>query len=325
MRRVTTAERMVAEGTGPEDAAPEDAAPEGVLIVDKPSGMTSHDVVARIRRIAGTRRVGHTGTLDPAATGVLVICIGRATRLVNALQAGTKTYAALVQLGVTTDSDDLDGQVLTTTSAAHLDESTVCGALSTFQGELDQVPPMVSAIRVDGERLHVKARRGEVIDRESRRVTIDTVMLDHFTPGERAEVSFLIACSAGTYVRSVARDLGALLEVGGTLATLRRVANGPFSVEEAVTLAALEEDPFALERALLLPLEALRRCVPIVTVEDADVARALTTGADPVRRGVVDGLEVTRAIVHGDQLLAVVGSGPDGPMRVGWTRPEELR
>ncbi len=315
----------MAQDTGAEGTAHEDAAPEGVLIVDKPSGMTSHDVVARIRRIAGTRRVGHTGTLDPAATGVLVICIGRATRLVNALQAGTKTYAALVQLGVTTDSDDLDGQVLTTTSAAHLDERTVCGALGTFQGEIDQIPPMVSAIRVDGERLHVKARRGEVIEREPRRVTIDTVMLDHFAPGERAEVSFLIACSAGTYVRSVARDLGAQLEVGGTLATLRRVANGPFSVEEAVTLDALEEDPSALERALLTPLEALRRCVPIVTVADGDVARALTTGTDPVRLGVVDGLEVTRAIVYGDQLLAIVGSGPDGPMRVGWTRPEELR
>ena len=195
--------------------------PEGVLVLDKPAGMTSHDVCARIRRLAGIHRVGHTGTLDPAATGVLVVCLGRATRLVATLQAGEKTYAATVQLGVTTDSDDLDGTVLTTTSTADLDERTVCGALSAFHGELDQVPPMVSAIRVDGERLHVKARRGEVVERAPRRVRIDDIVLDHFEPGERATVSFLVACSAGTYVRSIARDLGERLGVGGTLARLR--------------------------------------------------------------------------------------------------------
>ena len=294
--------------------------PEGVLIVDKPAGMTSHDVVARIRRLAGIHRVGHTGTLDPAATGVLVICLGRATRLVTALQAGEKTYAATVQLGVVTDSDDLDGAVLATASAAALDERTVCGALSEFHGELDQVPPMVSAIKVDGERLHAKARRGEVIERAPRRVRIDSIVLDRFEPGERASVSFLVACSAGTYVRSIARDLGERLGVGGTLAQLRRVANGPFTLEDAVTLDALEERPELLAQRLLTPLAALRRVMPIIEVDDADARRRIATGSDPARAGLVAPTE-TSAYASGDLLLGVFG--PDA-QRLVWVEPGKV-
>lgn len=301
-----------------------DAGPEGVLVVDKPAGMTSHDVVARVRRLAGTRRVGHTGTLDPAATGVLVLCLGRATRLVTALQAGTKTYAAVARLGMTTASDDLDGEVLTTASAAHLDERTVCGALSAFHGEVEQVPPMVSAIKVDGERLHARARRGEVVDRPARSVTIETIMLDRFTPGERAEVAFLVACSAGTYVRSIARDLGDRLGVGGTLASLRRTSNGPFDVGEAVTLDALEADPGLLTARLLRPIDALRRAVDFREVDDPDVRRALATGARPERVGLTLDPARTTALVAGDVLLAVVGPGQDGPQHLVWTTPEDL-
>jgi tRNA pseudouridine55 synthase len=298
--------------------------PEGVLVVDKPAGMTSHDVVARVRRIAGTRRVGHTGTLDPAATGVLVVCIGRATRLVTALQAGTKTYAAVARLGVTTTSDDLDGEVLTTTSAARLDESTVCGALSAFHGAIDQVPPMVSAIRIDGERLHERARRGEVVERPPRRVVIESIVLDRFTPGEHAEVAFLVACSAGTYVRSIARDLGERLGVGGTLASLRRVANGPFTELEAVTLDALENDPSLLAHRLIAPLDALRRTVDVHEVGDPEVRRALVTGTRPARLGIVLDPERTTALVAGDLLLVVVGPGQDGPQHLVWSSPAEL-
>jgi tRNA pseudouridine55 synthase len=305
-----------------------DTGPEGVLVVDKPAGMTSHDVVGRIRRLAGTRRVGHTGTLDPSATGVLVICLGRATRLVTALQAGTKTYVAVARLGTTTTSDDLDGEVLSTVSAAHLDESTVCGALSAFQGDLDQVPPMVSAIKVDGERLHTRARRGEVIDRPPRRVRIDSIMLDRFTPGEAAEVGFLVACSAGTYVRSIARDLGARLGVGGTLASLRRVANGPFVIEEAVTLDALEEalalDPEALRSRILRPIDALRRAVEVQEVEDPAIRRALSAGTHPDRLGIALDPDRTTALVAGELLLAVVGPGQDAPQHLVWARPDEL-
>jgi tRNA pseudouridine55 synthase len=294
--------------------------PEGILIVDKPAGMTSHDVVARIRRLAGIHRVGHTGTLDPAATGVLVVCLGRATRLVTALQAGEKTYAATVQLGVVTDSDDLDGAVLRTASAAALDERTVCGALAEFHGDLEQIPPMVSAIKVDGERLHAKARRGEVIERAPRQVHIESIVLDHFEPGERASVSFLVACSAGTYVRSIARDLGERLGVGGTLAVLRRVANGPFTLEDAVTLEAIEQRPELLTERLLTPLAALRRVMPVVTVEDADVRRRIATGADPVRAGLA-APEVTSAYVSGELLMGVFG--PDA-QRLVWVSPEQV-
>ncbi len=298
--------------------------PEGVLVVDKPAGMTSHDVVDRVRRIAGTRRVGHTGTLDPAATGVLVLCLGRATRLVTALQAGRKTYAAVARLGVTTSSDDLDGEVLATTSAAALDESTVCGALSAFQGVIEQVPPMVSAIRIDGERLHERARRGETVERPARRVEIDSIVLDRFEPGEAADVAFLVACSAGTYVRSIARDLGERLGVGGTLAALRRVANGPFSEVEAVPLSDLEDDPELLRARLLRPLDALRRAVDVHEVTDPAQQRALATGARPVRLGIGLDEERTTALVAGDVLLAVVGPGQDGPQHLVWADPSEL-
>jgi len=301
-----------------------DGGPEGVLVVDKPSGMTSHDVVDRIRRLAGTRRVGHTGTLDPAATGVLVLCLGRATKLVTALQAGTKTYAAVVRLGVTTSSDDLDGEVLETTSAGHLVEDTVCGALGAFQGDLEQIPPMVSAIRIDGERLHTRARRGEVVDRPPRSVRVESIMLDHFTPGEQPEVGFLVTCSAGTYVRSIARDLGAALGVGGTLASLRRLANGPFVADEAVTLDALEAEPTELAHRLLTPLDALRRAVDVVDVEDTGLQRALTTGKRPERLGMGLDPTCTTAITGAGQLLVVVGPGQDGPMHLVWARPEAL-
>lgn len=297
---------------------------EGVLVVDKPAGMTSHDVVDRVRRVAGTRRVGHTGTLDPAATGVLVVCLGRATRLVTALQAGTKTYAAVARLGTTTDSDDLDGEVLTTADTSGLDEQAVCSALSAFRGELDQVPPMVSAVRVDGERLHARARRGEVVDRPARRVTVESILLDRFTPGPAAEVAFLVSCSAGTYVRSLARDLGAALGVGGTLASLRRVSNGPFVADEAVTLDELESGPDRLGERLLSPLAALRRAVDVREVTDPATARALVTGTRPERLGIALPSERTTALVWGELLLAVVGPGQDGPQHLVWAQPADL-
>ena len=255
---------------------------------------------------------------------MLVLCLGRATRLVTALQAGTKTYAAVAQLGVTTTSEDLDGEVLTRTSAAHLDEDTVCGALGAFHGEIDQVPPMVSAIRVDGERLHERARRGEVVDRPARRVVIESILLDRFTPGETAEVGFLIACSAGTYVRSIARDLGERLGVGGALASLRRVANGPFAATEAVTLAQLEEDPSALARHLLAPLDALARAVDLHDVADPATQRSLVTGVRPARLGIALDAQRTTALTGDGRLLVVVGPGQDGPQHLVWSQPEDL-
>lgn len=298
---------------------------DGVLVVDKPAGPTSHGVVQTVRRAAGQKRVGHTGTLDPAATGVLVACLGRATRLVPFLQAGRKTYAARMVLGIETDSQDAQGAVVASREASHVDERSLCEALTRFQGEIEQIPPMVSALKIDGERLHAKARRGEVVEREPRRVTVDDLVLDTFEAGTHPRASFLVTCSAGTYVRTIAHDVGQALGVGGSLIGLRRVANGPFVVDEAQTLdaitAAAEQGRFG--QLVLTPLEAVGRALPTIEVEDPDLVRRLTQGARlpaPGRTGLL-------AATAGPRLIGVYRArGDDSPARAElvWTRPEEL-
>lgn len=214
---------------------------DGVLVLDKPAGMTSHDVVAVVRRALGARRrqgpkVGHAGTLDPDATGLLVVAVGRATRLVPFLQAGRKTYDARMRLGVTTTTLDAAGEITGERDPSGVDERGICEALKSFLGEIEQVPPMVSALKVGGERLHAKARRGEVVDRAPRPVTIHDIVLEDFEPGSRAEAAFLVTCSSGTYVRSLAADVGERLGVGAHLVALRRLGSGRFSLEDALDL-----------------------------------------------------------------------------------------
>lgn len=295
-----------------------DGGPDGVLVVDKPAGMTSHDVVDVVRRRAGTRKVGHTGTLDPAATGVLVLCLGRATRLVRFLQASRKTYHARLVLGVETDSQDADGQVVAETDASALDEGRVCGELMRFVGRIDQVPPMVSAVKVDGERLHVRARRGEVVERAPRTVTVHDLVVESFTPGRRAEVEFLLTCDAGTYVRTIGHDVGRALGVGGHLTALRRLANGSFTVDDAVSLAEL--DPERVAQALLSPAEAVRG-LPSVLVEDRDAARRLVQGGQLPTQGH----EGPYVALHEGRLLGVyVDEDGRGRPQVVLTRPDEL-
>lgn len=274
----------------------------GVLVVDKPAGMTSHDVVAVVRRAAGQRRVGHTGTLDPDATGVLVCCLGRATRLVRFLQAGRKTYAARMVLGRTTSSQDAAGEVLEELDASHVTEHAFCEAMTRFQGEIEQVPPMVSAVKVDGERLHEKARRGETVEREARHVTVHDLVLEDFEPGEHAEAAFLVTCSAGTYVRTLAHDLGASLGVGGSLLSLRRLANGAFTTEDAHGLDAIRAagDEDRLGDLLLSPAEAIRG-LPTVTIDDPDLLLALTQG----KPGPARGHDGPYAVVAGDRLVGI--------------------
>ena len=298
---------------------------DGVLVIDKPIGPTSHDVVARVRRAAGQHRVGHTGTLDPAATGVLVVCLGRSTKLVRFLQAGRKTYLARMVLGVETDSLDADGAVIARADASHIDERRFCEALTGFQGDIEQLPPMVSAVKVGGERLHTKARRGEVVERELRSVTIDDLVLDAFDPGEHPEASFLVTCSAGTYVRTLAHDLGQALGVGGSLIALRRLANGPFVAEEAHDLEVVADAGAAglLPELLLDPLAAISRAMPTVSVDDPDLVRRLTQGGSlPAfgRPGPV-------AVVTGARLVGIYADRQDGDSarpELVWTRPEEL-
>jgi tRNA pseudouridine55 synthase len=255
----------------------------GVLVVDKPAGMTSHDVVGVVRRGIGAGRrhgpkVGHAGTLDPDATGVLVVALGRATRLVPYLQASTKTYDARMRLGTTTDSLDASGEVLEVRDASGVDEQHLCEALKSFVGDIEQIPPMVSAVKVGGERLHRKHRRGEVVERQPRRVTIHDIVLEDFVPGPAAEAAFLVTCTAGTYIRTLAADVGDHLGVGAHLATLRRLGSGRFSVSDAHTLDEVREacDGGRLAELLLTMGEAVAD-YPAVVLDEGGAA-ALRNG-----------------------------------------------
>jgi tRNA pseudouridine55 synthase len=297
-----------------------------VLLVDKPVGPTSHDVVQAVRRVSGQSRVGHTGTLDPAATGTLVLGLGRATKLVRFLQAGTKTYAARMVLGVETDSQDADGQVVARRAAGHVDERAFCEAMMAFQGDIVQVPPMVSAVKVDGERLHAKARRGEEVERASRAATVQALVLDAYerpVGSDHPEASFLVTCSAGTYVRTLAHDLGAALGVGGSLVALRRVANGPFTVDESHPLERIRAagDDGSFDALLVDPVAALLRILPAEQVADPTLARRVVHGAALPARGA----EGPLALLHAGQLLAIhADRGDRSRAELVWTRPEEL-
>jgi tRNA pseudouridine55 synthase len=232
---------------------------DGVLVCDKPGGMTSHDVVALVRRLAGQRRVGHGGTLDPPATGVLVLALGRATRLLPFLPTEPKRYLAEVEFGAETDTLDASGTVTATATAAGVDEARVRGALAPFVGPQLQVPPMVSAIKVGGERLYAKARRGEEVDRAPRPIVIHELRLLAFAATERPRATLEVVCSGGTYVRSLAADLGRALGTLAHLAGLRRTAVGRFTEAGAHALGELEELAAGgkLEGAMLDPAAAM--------------------------------------------------------------------
>ncbi|MEV0327322.1 tRNA pseudouridine(55) synthase TruB [Micromonospora echinospora] len=216
---------------------------DGLIVVDKPGGMTSHDVVARIRRLARTRRVGHGGTLDPMATGVLVIGVNRATRLLTYVIGAEKSYTATIRLGQTTVTDDAEGEVTATTSAAGVTDEAVRTALAALTGEIDQVPSAVSAIKVDGQRAYKRVRDGETVALAARRVTVSrlaVLAVRRDTP-DLVDVDVDVTCSSGTYIRAIARDAGLALGVGGHLTALRRTAVGGFTLAEAATLPELEQ------------------------------------------------------------------------------------
>ena len=231
-------------------------APIGFAVIDKPAGLTSHACVARIRRVLGTRRVGHGGTLDPAVTGVLPIAVGQATRLLPYLP-GDKTYRGVIQLGVTTGTDDLQGEVLSHKPLPELlDRISLEQALSAFRGSILQRPPQVSAVHVDGERAHARARRGEVMDLPARTVTLHRLELLNWDPAQ-AQLEVEVHCTAGTYIRSLARDLGEALGCGGALAQLRRIQALGFSADQAVPLPEAPDEVGAGSLMLLRPELAL--------------------------------------------------------------------
>jgi tRNA pseudouridine55 synthase len=230
------------------------AAVDGVVIVDKSSGWTSHDVVARIRRLAGTRRVGHAGTLDPMATGVLVVGVNAATRLLGYLAGHDKDYDATIRLGVTTTTDDAEGDVVTSVDATHIEDVAVHNAMGELTGDIQQVPSAVSAIKVGGERAYAKVRRGESVDLAARAVRVEQFAL---LRRNGSDLDVHVRCSSGTYVRALARDLGAALGVGAHLTALRRTRVGGFGLDGARTIDELSENfsviPLADVVALAFP------------------------------------------------------------------------
>ncbi|WP_232828291.1 tRNA pseudouridine(55) synthase TruB [Kribbella monticola] len=218
---------------------------DGIVVVDKPAGLTSHTVVARIRKLAGTRKVGHAGTLDPMATGVLVVGLNRATRLLGHLQLADKSYDATILLGASTSTDDREGEIVTTASVEALASVTVEGieaAVAGFRGEISQVPSKVSAIKVDGKRAYERVRAGEEVALKARTVTVSRYDVVDVRPGPSGiEVDVSVDCSSGTYIRALARDLGTELGVGGHLTMLRRTRVGTFGMSTAHTLEELAE------------------------------------------------------------------------------------
>jgi tRNA pseudouridine55 synthase len=249
----------------------------GLVVVDKPGGVTSHDVVGRCRRIFGTRKVGHAGTLDPMATGVLVVGIERATKILGLLTATDKSYSATIRLGQTTSTEDAEGEVLQTVSADGVTEARIDGAVAGLRGEIAQVPSAVSAIKVGGRRAYQLAREGQAVELAPRNVRIDR--FDVLAVGHReghVDVDVEVDCSSGTYIRALARDVGATLGVGGHLTALRRTRVGGFGLDQARTLDELAEQPrlsYSLDEACLLSFP--RRDLTAEEAEDTRHGRAL--------------------------------------------------
>lgn len=287
------------------------SAPEGMLIVDKPAGWTSHDVVGRVRRLAGTRRVGHAGTLDPIATGVLVLGVGRGTKLLTFLVGCDKGYAATVRLGVATVTDDAQGEIITAIPAGHLTRGQIEAAVTAFTGPIHQVPSTVSAIKVDGQRAYARVRAGQEVALHARSVIVSRFDVHDVRPvpaeadtHAAVDVDIEVAVSSGTYVRALARDLGASLGVGGHLVALRRTRVGSFALDEARDLEALAA---AREREGGIPLlslaEVARRALPARELSHAQ-ARALRFGQPVESAG--QGAEAVAAFDPDGRLVAVL-------------------
>jgi len=250
---------------------------DGILNLNKPRGLTSHDVVDRVRALTGIRRVGHAGTLDPLATGVLLVCVGRATRVAEYLMAGQKVYRARVYLGITTDTYDAEGRVVAE-APAEVDRTQVEAALTRFRGKITQLPPVYSAVKHKGTPLHRLVRRGVEVQRLSLKPRPVEIFRLELTAWDPPECTLEVTCSPGTYVRALAHDLGQALDCGAHITGLTRLASGDFRLEDAVTLEELAQ---AVAEGrwpdLLHPMDAALACFPALHL-DADTARRLCSG-----------------------------------------------
>ncbi len=247
-----------------------------IAVIDKPSGMTSHDVVSRVRRILGTRKVGHTGTLDPEATGVLPICIGRATKVSDMLMLSDKEYIAAVRLGTVTDTQDIFGTVLEKRPTDGFSNEKLAEAVTRFTGEIDQVPPMYSAIKIGGKKLCDLARQGVEVERKARRVNIYSIETSDVT---NDGFTMKVACSKGTYIRTLCHDIGEYLGCGACMASLRRTKSSVFGIDEAITLEELETAVSGGSLSLVLrPIDSVFAHLPRLAVND-EIDTRLRNGA----------------------------------------------
>jgi tRNA pseudouridine55 synthase len=289
--------------TGGQERSDRGMSTAGLVVVDKPAGMTSHDVVGRCRRLFGTRKVGHAGTLDPMATGVLVVGIERATKILGLLTATDKSYAATIRLGQTTSTEDAEGELLQTVPAENVTDAAVDQAVAGLRGDIDQVPSAVSAIKVDGQRAYKLVREGKSVELAARRVRIDRFEVlatrrHPEVPAGLVDVDVEVDCSSGTYIRALARDVGAVLGVGGHLVALRRTRVGRFALDEAHTLDRLADQPrlsYSLDEACLLAFP--RRDLTAEEAESARHGRALPPAG-------IDG--VYAAVAPDDQVIALL-------------------
>lgn len=277
---------------------------DGVLLLDKPIGLTSNDALQKARRLFSAAKGGHTGTLDPLATGLLPLCFGEATKFSADLLDADKTYEAVLKLGLVTDSGDAEGVVIAT-AAVNVTEADVLNVLPRFIGDIQQIPPMHSALKRDGRPLYELARQGIVVEREPRPVTIYSIDLLAFT-GET--VSLRVSCSKGTYIRVLAADIGAALGCGAHLCALRRTLVGDLDLANAVTLMQLEALDEAGRAGHLQPVDALVHTLPIVTV-DGEPEQRFSHG-NPV--DLPTGLSGKVRVYAGDRLIGIGEPGPDG-------------
>ena len=243
----------------------------GFINLNKPTGMTSHDCVAKVRRLLKIKRVGHGGTLDPAATGVLPIAVGKATRLLNYLPEG-KAYRGVVHLGVVTTTDDLAGEIIATKSAVHLSIQEIETAITNFVGKIEQIPPMYSALHHDGKRLYELARAGEKVDVPSRQVEVSKIEVLDWQPGDMAKLELMINCGPGTYIRAIARDLGNLLGTGGTLASLQRTLSCGLTLAESISLETLANQLQTETFNFISPRQALAH-LPLISLAVPEAKR----------------------------------------------------
>jgi tRNA pseudouridine55 synthase len=263
----------------------------GVVVVDKPAGITSHDVVRDLRRVFGTRKIGHAGTLDPMATGVLVLGVNSGTRTLGHLTLTTKAYRATIRLGASSSTDDAEGTISAITSVEHLTDSQIRDHLAQQVGTIWQRPSSVSAIKVNGKRAHALVRAGESVELPQRQVTIESIDVDKIShDGVWCDITVNVVCSSGTYIRAIARDLGESLEVGGHLTALRRTAVGPFGVERSHSLESIvrEENPWSR----VLDLGSVAQMVWPSFIVDESQEKAISLGQriptpDPVGAGTI--------------------------------------